>query len=140
MQNPDDAAIRDILKRTRVIALVGASAKPDRPSHRVMRFLQAKGYRVVPVNPGLVGQMLLGEVVRARAADVPEDVDMVDIFRASDAVPGIVAEALARWPDLPTVWMQLGVISPEGAAMATAKGARVVQDRCPAIEYPRLMV
>ncbi|MBI1418914.1 MAG: CoA-binding protein [Limimaricola sp.] len=139
MQNPDDAAIRDILTETRLIALVGASANPARPSHGVMRFLQSKGYRVIPVNPGLAGQDLLGEAVYASVAEVPQEVDMVDIFRASDAVPGVVTAALARWPGLRTVWMQLGVVSKEGAEIARARGVTVVQDRCPAIEYPRLI-
>lgn len=139
---PDhDALLRDILTRTRVIALVGASAKPARPSHRVMRFLQAQGYRVIPVNPGLAGQTLLGEPVRASLAEIaPEEaVDMVDIFRRSDAVPELVTAALERLPALRTIWMQLGVSSPEASAAARARGVDVVENRCPAIELPRLL-
>ncbi|MDP1669427.1 CoA-binding protein [Phaeovulum sp.] len=141
MQNPSDAAIRTILGSTRVIAVVGISANPDRPSHGVARFLQSRGYRIVPVNPGLAGQELLGEKVWADLASIPSDaeVDMVDVFRRSETVPEVVAEALAHLPKLRTVWMQLGVTSAEAAAMAEARGIAVVQNRCPAIEYPRLM-
>lgn len=135
-----DAEIRRILQETRVIAVVGISNKPERPSHGVAQFLQARGYRVIPVNPGLAGQELLGETVYPDLAAIPESipVDMVDIFRAPEAVPGIVAEALAHLPQLRTVWMQLGVISPEGAAAAEAAGKAVVMDHCPKIEIPRL--
>ncbi len=141
MQNPSDPAIRDILASTRVIAVVGISANPDRPSHGVARFLQSRGYRVVPVNPGLAGQELLGEHVWADLASVPAvlGVDMVDIFRRSEAVPEVVAEALAHLPALRTVWMQLGVENAQAAAAARARGVAVVQNRCPAIEWPRLM-
>ncbi|MBW6505541.1 MAG: CoA-binding protein [Rhodobacteraceae bacterium] len=141
MQNPSDAEIRTILASARVIAVVGISANPDRPSHGVARFLQARGYRVVPVNPGLAGQELLGEHVWADLASVPAvlGVDMVDIFRRSDAVPEVVAEALAHQPALRTVWMQLGVENEAAAAAARARGVAVVQNRCPAIEWPRLM-
>ncbi|MDP3860221.1 MAG: CoA-binding protein [Phaeovulum sp.] len=141
MQNPSDAAIRTILGSTRVIAVVGICANSDRPSHGVARFLQSRGYRIVPVNPGLAGQELLGEKVWADLASIPSDaeVDMVDVFRRSETVPEVVAEALARLPKLRTVWMQLGVTSAEAAAMAEARGIAVVQNRCPAIEYPRLM-
>lgn len=135
-----DAEIRRILQETKVIAVVGISNKPERPSHGVAQFLQARGYRVIPVNPGLAGQELLGETVYPDLAAIPESipVDMVDIFRAPEAVPGIVAEALAHLPQLRTVWMQLGVISPEGAAAAQAAGKAVVMDHCPKIEIPRL--
>lgn len=135
-----DAEIRRILQETRVIAVVGISNKPERPSHGVAQFLQARGYRVIPVNPGLAGQELLGETVYPDLAAIPESipVDMVDIFRAPEAVPGIVAEALAHLPQLRTVWMQLGVISPDGAAAAEAAGKAVVMDHCPKIEIPRL--
>ncbi len=135
-----DAELREILQTTKVIAVVGFSAKPDRASHYVAAFLQAKGYRVIPVNPGLAGQSFLGETVFADLASIPAEiaVDMVDIFRAPEAVPGIVEEALAHLPALRTVWMQLGVISEEGAARARAAGKRVVMDHCPKIEIPRL--
>lgn len=139
MTQISDSLIRDILTRTRRIALVGASAKPERPSHGVMQFLLEKGYDVVPVNPGLAGQDLLGQPVAASLSDIEGDIDMVDIFRASEHVPGVVEEALARFPHLATVWMQLGVIHEDAAQTARARGADVVMDRCPKIEYPRLM-
>lgn len=134
-----DDQLRAILQRTKVIALVGASANPARPSHQVAQYLIDQGYRVIPVNPGLAGQHLLGETVHATLADVPDDVDMVDIFRQSDAVPGVVDAALARWPDLQTIWMQLGIRHEGAAATAHARGVDVVQDRCPKIELPRLL-
>lgn len=133
-----DDFLKSVLTRARVVALVGASANPVRPSYFVARYLALKGFRVIPVNPGLEGQMLLGEKVYAALSDIPVDVDMVDIFRRSDAVPAIVDEALARWPDLQTVWMQIGVEHPEAAAKAEARGVSVVQNRCPKIEYQRL--
>ncbi|KPP92112.1 MAG: putative CoA-binding protein [Rhodobacteraceae bacterium HLUCCA08] len=134
----DDDQIRDILTAARVIALVGFSANPDRPSHGVARFLQDRGYRVIPVNPGLAGQVHLGEPVRASVDDIPDAVDMVDIFRRSDAVGGIVDRSLARWPDLQAMWMQLGVVDADAAGRARAAGVRVVMDRCPKIEIARL--
>jgi predicted CoA-binding protein len=136
--NPDDATIRDILRRTRVIALVGWSPRPERPSHRVAEFLAAQGYRVIPVNPGQAGTRVLGTTVRASLSEITEPVDMVDIFRRSEEVPAVVDAALAALPGLRTVWMQLGVTSPEAAAKAVGRGLHVVQDRCPAIEIPRL--
>ncbi len=136
----DDAAIRDILLGTRHVALVGASARPERPSFGVMRFLLQQGFAVVPVNPGLAGQRLLGRSVVARldeaAAPDGSGLDMVDLFRASAHVGPQVHEAIrlrAR-----TIWMQLGVIDEAAAAAARAAGLRVVMDRCPAIEWPRL--
>ena len=136
-----DQEIREILSDTKVIAVVGVSANAARPSHHVAEFLKAKGYRMIPVNPGLAGQELMGERVYASLAEIPAEiaVDMVDLFRASEAVPGIVAEAVAHLPALRTIWMQLGVISPEGAEAARAAGLRVVMDRCPKIDYPRVM-
>lgn len=133
-----DASLRDILKRTKTIAIVGVSANEIRPSFYVARYLKLKGYRVIPVNPGLVGQTLLGETVYGDVADVPDDVDMVDIFRRSEAVPPIVSSALERWPDLQTIWMQIGVTHAEAAKLAEALGVDVIQDRCPKIEYQRL--
>ncbi|MFN2308093.1 MAG: CoA-binding protein [Paracoccaceae bacterium] len=133
-----DAQLRDILRRTKTVAIVGVSAKTVRPSFFVARYLQLKGYRIVPVNPGLAGQELLGELVHASLAEVPHDVDMVDIFRKPEAVPDIVDEALARWPDLQTIWMQLGVEHEAAAEVARARGVDVVQNRCPKIEYQRL--
>lgn len=140
MTFPTDADLRAILTGTRVIALVGASANPDRPSHRVGWYLARRGYRVIPVNPGLAGQSLFGETVVARLSDIPTeaDVDMVDIFRRSEDVPPVVEAALAHLLRLRTVWMQLGVVNQGAAASARAKAISVVMDRCPAIEIPRL--
>ena len=133
-----DDLLRRVLSSTKVIALVGASANPVRPSYFVQRYLGLKGFRVVPVNPGLARQELLGETVYESLGAIPFDVDMVDIFRRSDAVPGIVEEALSRWPDLKTIWMQIGVEHADAAAVAEARGVTVIQNRCPKIEYQRL--
>ncbi|WP_413874813.1 CoA-binding protein [Albidovulum sp.] len=137
--DPDDV-LRDILKTTRVIAVVGVSPNPVRPSYYVARYLGLKGYTVIPVNPGHAGEEILGRQVHADLASIPKDahVDMVDIFRRSDAVPGIVEEALRELPGLRTVWMQIGVRHEDAAARARAAGLRVVQNRCPKIEYQRL--
>ncbi|WP_113911216.1 CoA-binding protein [Roseovarius dicentrarchi] len=134
-----DTQIKDILTRTRRIALVGASANPARPSHDVMKFLLEKGYDVVPVNPGLAGQTLLGQPVVASLRDIDGDIDMIDIFRQSAHVPALVEEALAQFPRLHTIWMQLGVMHDGAAQTARARGVDVVMDRCPKIDYPRLM-
>ncbi len=141
MTEPDDTEIAEILRKARVIAVVGISANPLRPSHYVAAFLQRMGYRVIPVNPGLAGGTLLGEPVWPDLAAIPDGtrVDMVDIFRQSDAVPAVVDEALARLPDLRTIWMQIGVIHEAAAARAGAAGKRVVMNRCPMVEYPRLI-
>lgn len=133
-----DAFLGKILKRTRVVAVVGLSANPVRPSYFVARYLQLRGMRVIGVNPGLAGQKLFGETVYADLKCIPDDVDMVDIFRRSDAVGSIVDEALARWPNLQTVWMQIGVENEDAAAIAQARSVDVVQNRCPKIEYQRL--
>lgn len=133
-----DAELKSILTRVKRIAIFGVSANPVRPSYFVARYLKLKGFTIVPVNPGLAGQDLLGERVYGSLAEVPGDVDMVDVFRRSDAVPGIVDEALARWPQLDVIWLQLGVHHDAAAAVATARGVTVVQDRCPKIEYQRL--
>jgi predicted CoA-binding protein len=133
-----DGMITDVLKRAKVVAIVGVSANPVRPSYFVARYLALKGYRVVPVNPGLAGQVLFGETVYASLSDIGFDVDMVDIFRRSDAVPAIVDEALARWPALQTIWMQIGVEHSAAAQAAEARGVTVIQNRCPKIEYQRL--
>lgn len=132
--------IARIARDTRTIAVVGLSPKPDRPSHGVARFLQAQGYRVIPVNPGHAGQTILGETTYASLSDIPAEsgVDMVDIFRNSDAVPAIVDEALSVLPGLRTIWMQIGVTHAEAAAKARAAGLTVVEDRCPKIEFPAL--
>jgi uncharacterized protein len=141
MDNPTDDAISAILNTTRVVAVVGLSPNPERPSHGVARFLQSRGMRVIPVNPGQAGGTLLDEIVYADLAAIPVDagVDMLDIFRQSDAVPGIVDQALAHLPGLRTIWMQLGVSHAQAGETARAKGITVVQNRCPAIEWPRLI-
>lgn len=133
-----DAHLRDILKRTRTVAVVGVSMNPVRPSYYVARYLSLKGFTVIPVNPGHAGQRLFGAEVRASLSDIDARVDMVDIFRRSDAVPPIVDEALAQFPELQTVWMQIGVEHPEAAAKAEARGVDVIMNRCPKIEYQRL--
>ena len=131
------ALIRRVLTETKHIALVGASANPARPSHHVMAFLLARGYRVTPVNPGLAGQTLLGQPVVARLADLGQPVDMVEIFRQSDAAGGVVDEALALVPPPRFIWMQVGVRDDAAAARAEAAGCVVVMDRCPKIEIDR---
>lgn len=133
-----DDLVRQALTRARTIALVGYSANPGRPSHGVARFLKSWGYRVIPVNPGLAGQVHLGETVPARLRDIADDVDLVDVFRRSEEVRGVVEEALAAFPRLQTIWTQLGVRDDSAADLARARGVVVVQDRCPAIEIPRL--
>lgn len=132
-----DDRIRAILQDVGTIALVGWSPKPDRPSHRVAAYLAGRGYRVIPVNPGAAGQQALGEVVRASLAEIDGSVDMVDIFRRSGDVPPVVEDAL-KLKGLKAIWMQLGISHAEAAARAEAAGVQVVQDRCPAIEIPRL--
>jgi predicted CoA-binding protein len=130
--------LRDILGNVRTIALLGASPKPDRPSFGVMRFLLSKGYTVYPVNPGQAGKEIVGQTVYATMADIPGPVDMVDVFRAPEYLGEVVAEALAL-PNRPKViWGQLTVRDDEAVKPAEAAGIRVVMDRCPAIEIPRL--
>lgn len=134
-----DAEIRRILQETKVIALVGWSPNPERPSHGVANFLARRGYRVIPVNPGQSGKIApWGEVVRENLAQIDAAVDMVDIFRNSDAVPMVVEDALAYLSGLKTIWMQLGVVHEGAAEKARALGVAVVMNRCPAIEIPRL--
>lgn len=135
----DDGYIAEILKNTRTIALLGASPKPDRPSYGVMRFLLSRGYTVYPVNPGQAGKEILGQITYARLADIPEPIDMVDVFRAPEYLESVVDEALALEPRPRVVWAQLGVRDDKAAARAEAAGLAVVMDRCPAIEYPRLV-
>ena len=131
-----DASIRAILQRVKTIAMVGASSNWNRPSYFVMKYLQGKGYRVIPVNPGTAGQMLLGEKIYARLREIPDKIDMVDVFRASDAVGPIMADAIAIGAGV--VWMQLGVRNDAAAAIGLAAGVEVIMDRCPKIEFSRL--
>ncbi len=134
----DNSYITGILNSVRSIAVVGASANEVRPSFFVMKYLLGKGFSVIPVNPGQAGGKILGQTVYARLADIPEPVDMVDIFRAPEAVLGIVDEVLALDPLPKVVWMQLGVRHDAAAAKAEAAGIEVVMNRCPKIEYGRL--
>ncbi|SLN32682.1 hypothetical protein TRL7639_01416 [Falsiruegeria litorea R37] len=138
MTNYSDEHLTTILKRTKVIAVVGVSMNSVRPSYYVARYLGLKGYTVVPVNPGHAGKVLFGQTVRAGLSEITEPVDMVDIFRRSEAVPPIVDEALELFPKLKTIWMQIGVEHAEAAAKAQAQGVDVIQNRCPKIEYQRL--
>ncbi len=130
--------LHDILTRTKVIAAVGVSPNPIRPSYFVARYLGFKGYRVIPVNPGHAGKILFGEKVYAQLSDIKEPVDMIDIFRKSEAVPAIVDEALACFADLKTIWMQIGVEHSAAAAKAEARGIDVIQNLCPKMERQRL--
>lgn len=134
---PDDYIV-GILRSVKTIAMVGASANPARPSFLVLKYLIGKGYRVIPVNPGQAGKEIVGQTVYARLADIPEPIDMVDVFRASDAVPAVVEEVLKLDPLPKVLWMQLTVRSDEAAALAEAAGIKVVMNRCPKIEYGRL--
>jgi predicted CoA-binding protein len=134
-----DELIRRILTGAHVVALVGWSPRPERPSHRVAAWLAGRGYRVIPVNPAQAGQVTSwGEEVRASLSDIAEPVDMVDIFRAADSVGPVVAEAIAHLTGPRAIWMQLGVVNQAAADAARAAGLEVVMDRCPAIEIPRL--
>ena len=133
-----DAYIRAILADVKTIALVGMTDSPVRASYIVTRYLLAKGYRVYPINPNLAGKALLGQTVLARLADVPEPIDMVDVFRRPDAIPDVVDEALALDPKPKVIWMQLGLRNDAAAARAEAAGVRVVMNRCPKLEYGRM--
>jgi len=134
----DDDVVAGILGSVRTIAMVGASANEVRPSSFVLKYLLAKGFDVHPINPGRAGGTIAGRPCFARLSDVPAAIDMVDIFRAPDAVPAIVEEALALDPRPKVIWMQLGVRHDEAAARAEAEGLTVIQNRCPKIEYGRL--
>jgi uncharacterized protein len=131
-----DAYLRDVLTGVKTIAVVGASPRPHRPSHRVMRYLQQRGYRAIPVNPFALESTINGERVYASLAEVPETIDMVDVFRRTEAAGDAVDDAIAAGAKI--VWMQLGVRDDKAAERAEAKGLRVVMNRCPAIEIPRL--
>jgi uncharacterized protein len=131
-----DLYLRDILTSVRTIAVVGASPRRERPSHGVMAYLQRRGYRTIPVNPNAAGGKINGETCYARLADVPEPIDMVDVFRRTEMAGGVVDEAIAAGAKV--VWMQLGVRDDDVAGRAEAHGLEVVMNRCPAIEIPRL--
>jgi len=135
-ENYSDDYLRDILTSARTIAVVGASPRRERPSHRVMAYLQRRGYRTIPVNPFAAGGTINGETVYASLAEVPDPIDMVDIFRRPEAAGAIVDAAIAVGAKI--VWMQLGVRDDAAAARAEAHGLKVVMNRCPAIEIPRL--
>lgn len=140
MSSYSDDHLKSILQRSRVIAVVGVSMNPVRPSYYVARYLSLKGFRVIPVNPGHAGKMLFGEPVRASLSDVDAPVDMVDIFRRSEQAGGVVDEAIAALGarGLKSVWMQIGVVDEAAAERARAAGLMVVMDRCPKIEHARL--
>ena len=131
-----DSYLSDILASVKTIAMVGASTNWNRPSYFVMKYLQSKGFRVIPVNPLVAGQELLGETVFARLEDIPEPVDMVDVFRNAEAAGPVTDSAIAI--NARIVWMQIGVRNDEAAARAEEAGLKVVMNRCPKIEYMRL--
>lgn len=131
-----DEDIATVLRSVNTVALLGASPKPERPSYGVMQFLLAKGYRVFPVNPGLVGSDLLGQRVYGALADIPQLIDMVDVFRHVSFLPQITEEVIQCKAKV--LWTQLNVIDANAARRAEAQGVSVVMDRCPAIEWPRL--
>lgn len=133
-----DSYIRGILNTVKTIAMVGISPKDNRPSYFVFKYLLERGYRMIPVNPGQAGRDILGQKVYAKLTDIPEAVDMVDIFRASTHVMPIVQEALTLTPKPQVIWMQLTVQNDEAARLAEDAGMKVVMNRCPKIEYGRL--
>ncbi|AQR74287.1 CoA-binding protein [Sphingomonas sp. LM7] len=133
-----DEDIKQLLEETRTIAMIGASDRPDRPSYGVMAYLQSRGYRVIPVNPQITGEHIHGEFVFRELSQIGEPIDMVDIFRRSIAAGEAVDEAIAAGAK--SVWLQIGVINEEAAARAEAAGLKVVMDRCPKIDIPRLGV
>ena len=130
--------IRDILTSVKTIAMVGASANPARPSFFVLKYLAERGFTMLPINPGLAGEALLGLPVYASLAEAPQPIDMVDVFRRSDAAGAVVDDALALPTPPKVIWMQLGVRDDAAAARAEARGVKVVMNRCPKIEYGRL--
>jgi predicted CoA-binding protein len=134
----DDNYVRGILNTVKTIAMVGISANTSRPSYFAFKYLLERGYRMIPVNPGLAGQELLGQKVYAKLLDIPEPVEMVDVFRASRYALGVVQEALTLKPRPQVIWMQLGVRDDEAAKLAEESGIKVVMNRCPKIEYGRL--
>ena len=136
--NYADSYIRGILNTVKTIAMVGISPKENRPSYFAFKYLLERGYRMIPVNPGQAGKDILGQKVYATLADIPEPIDMVDIFRAPQYAPAVVAEALALKPRPGVIWMQLGIRNDEAAKLAEDNGLKVVMNRCPKIEYGRL--
>jgi predicted CoA-binding protein len=134
----DDSYIRGILNTVKTIAMVGASAKDNRPSYFAFKYLLERGYNMIPINPGLAGKQLLGKTIYARLSEVPEPIDMIDIFRAANYAIPVVQEALTLTPKPRVIWMQLSVRNDEAAALAEANGMKVVMNRCPKIEYGRL--
>ncbi len=133
-----DSYIRGILNTVKTIAMVGFSPKENRPSYFAFKYLLKRGYRMIPINPGHAGKEVLGQKVYARLSEVPEPIDMVDIFRGSEHVLPIVQEALTLTPRPSVIWMQLTVRNDEAAKLAEGAGMKVVMDRCPKIEYGRL--
>jgi predicted CoA-binding protein len=133
-----DTYIRGILNTVKTIAMVGASVNEVRPSYFAFKYLLERGFHMIPVNPGQAGKELLGQRIYARLADIPEPIDMVDIFRASEYTVGVVQEALKLNQRPQVIWMQLGIRNDEAAALAEANGIKVVMNRCPKIEYGRL--
>jgi len=133
-----DSYIRGILNSVKTIAMVGISPKDNRPSYFAFKYLMERGYRMIPVNPGQAGKTILGQKVYARLSDIPERVDMVDIFRASEHVLPVVKEAVTLQPKPQIIWMQLMVRNDEAAKLAEDAGFKVVMNRCPKIEYGRL--
>ncbi|MEJ2374000.1 MAG: CoA-binding protein [Pseudolabrys sp.] len=133
-----DTYIRGILNTVKTIAMVGISPKENRPSYFAFKYLLERGYRMIPVNPGQAGKEILGQKVYAKLSDIPEPVDMVDIFRASQHVKRVVEEALTLTPKPRVIWMQLTIRNDEAAELAEEAGLKVVMDRCPKIEYGRL--
>ena len=133
-----DAYIRGILNSVKTIAVVGVSLNTARPSYFVFKYLRERGYRMIPVNPGQAGKELLGQKIYAKLSDIPEPVDMIDVFRASEHALPIVQEALTLNPRPKVIWMQLTVRNDEAARLAEANGMKVVMNRCPKIEYGRL--
>lgn len=138
MPRNDPDQIRYILQTVRTIALVGASEKTSRPSHEVMEYLQRQGYRVIPVNPRLAGQQVLGETVYADLASLPEPVDMADLFLAPERTDAVIDQAIEQ--KIPVLWLQIGVLNDAGAERAEFAGMKVVMDRCPKQEIPRLSI
>jgi len=133
-----DSYIRGILNTVKTIAMVGFSPKETRPSYFVFKYLTERGYRVIPVNPGQAGKQVFGQKIYATLRDIPEPIDMVDIFRASTFVPPIVEEALTLKPKPQVIWMQLTIRNDAAAKRAEDAGIKVVMNRCPKIEYGRL--